>query len=73
MLSILKGVDSIQFAVHTKTIEEAQKKIKELIDKNVNILSKGVKAMSAISRRTGKQDPMFELFAMMIKDGEVVN
>lgn len=73
LLSILKGVDSIQFAVHTKTIEEAQKKIKELIDKNVNILSKGVKAMSAISRRTGKQDPMFELFAMMIKDGEVVN
>lgn len=73
LLNILKGADSIQFAVHTKTIEEAQKKIKELIDKNVNVLSKGVKAMSAISKRTGKQEPIFELFASMIKDGEVVN
>lgn len=73
LLNILKSVDSIKFAVHTKTIEEAQKKIKELIDKNVNILSKGVKAMYAISKRTGKTEPLFELYASMIKDGEVVN
>ncbi len=73
LLNNLKGVDSIQFAVHTKTIEEAQKKIKELIDKNVNILSKGLKAMAAISRQTGKQEPMFELFATMVKDGEVIS
>lgn len=72
LLNILKGIDSIQFVVHTKTIEEAQKKIKELIDKNVNILSKGVNAISAILKSTGKHEPIFELFVSMINNGEVV-
>ena len=72
LLSILKGVNGIQFVVHSKTVEEAQKKIKEIIDKSINILSKDIKTIESISRKTGKQDPIYELFISLKRDGKVI-
>ena len=72
LLRCLREVNGIQFVVHSKTIEEAQKKIKEIIDKNVNILSKDIKTIESISIKTGKQDPVFELFISLKRAGKIV-
>lgn len=71
LINILSGVKDIQFIVHEKTIEESQKKIKELIDKNSTILNQNTKTIKAISMRTGKSQPIFELYTSLKDSGKI--
>lgn len=71
LVKILSAVKDIQFIVHDKTIEESQKKIKELIDKNFSILNKNTNTIKAIFKRTGKSQPIFELYTSLKDSGKI--
>lgn len=73
LVRILSGVKDIHFIVHEKTIEESQKTIKELIDKNSKILNQNTSTIKAISKRTGKSQPIFELYSSLKESGKITS
>ena len=74
LLSILNGIPGVTFKVHTKTIEESESKIKEIICRNRDILIKNVNIVQNIlDRNTVSYSPLFSLYSKMIASGVISN
>lgn len=74
LIQILKDIEGVQFIVHTKTIEETEFKLKELISRQSSLLEKSVKTLESIINQTDdKTSCLVKLFIEKKKLGLVMN
>lgn len=71
LIEILNSIEGVQFCVHTKTIDEAQKKIEELIDKYSNILNKPIALVRKLTSRIPKESDLLQLYLRMQERGRI--
>jgi hypothetical protein len=74
LINILNDIKDVKFVVHTKTIEETEFKLKELIGRYSSLIDRKIKTLESILNTTdGKTSCLIKLFLNKKKEGVIAN
>lgn len=74
LINILNDIKDVKFVIHTKTIEETEFKLKELIGRYSSLLDRKIKTLESILNTTdSKTSCLIKLFLNKKKEGVIAN
>lgn len=76
LIKLLQGIPEVKFIVHVKSIEETNNRIKEVIGKNLKVISRKPEILESIILKDGDisyKSPVIFLYLRLFKEGKIRN